>query len=278
MLLKFLNFKIVFVLLFCSFWIKAREIRFPEEELAAESVLPIFSKNNQVTMNRNVKLKYKITAMGSLDYRADDPFYHRLAFSSELGFFLNEAHGLSLLGLYFSEGISAIGKFFSEGDKKLQNISFYAAEAPHPKYAFLLNYNWVPFYGKLSLLKNIVMNYNISFHLGAGALALIQDQSPGPYELYDFSNLRFSPIIISGLNQKIFIGKKFYIHGWLRFFLYYGPNPVWCRIGTSSNVSDTQVHSDSCLVYRTKMKSYEEFERSLIFRNLIGVGIGTLLF
>ncbi len=273
----FLCLKIACFFLFCSLWVEAREIRFPEEELAAESVLPIFPDNNKVTMNRNVKLKYKMSMMSSIDYRADDPFYSRLAFTGDVGFFLSEAHGLSLLGMYFFQGVSSIGEFFSKPNTELQNISFHATEVPHPRYAFLLNYNWIPFYGKLSLLKNVVMNYNISLHLGGGTVALVQDRNPGPYESYDLSQLYFAPILITGINQKIFIGKRFYIHGWLRFFFYYGPNPVWCRIGAVSLPVD-KVDSRSCSLYRSQTKNYDQFEKSFVFRNLVGAGFGALLF
>ena len=272
----FLNFFLIWLLLFFSFWSESREIRFPEEELAAESVLPFFPSNQKVTMNRKVKLKNKVSLLSSIDYRADDPFYYRFSKTGEVGFFINEMHGLSLMGIYFFHGVSSIGEFFSKPEQRLQNISFYATEAPHPRYAILLNYNWVPFYGKLSLFKNITTNYNVSLNLGAGALSLIQDQSPGPLETYKASLVRFVPIVMAGINQKIFIGKRVFIHGWLRFFLYHGPNPVWCKHGAITFPAD-KIEQDSCSLYRSKKKSYDQFDKSLVFRNLVGGGAGLLI-
>ena len=268
--------KIIFLLLFSSFWAESREIRFPTEELATESVLPVFSGNDRVLMNRNVELKHKLNVMGSVDYRADEPFYYRVALSGGMDFFLNEAHGLGALGVYFLGGVSSIGDFFSKPSTQLNGNSFQATEAPHPRYAFFLNYNWVPFYGKLSLFKNVVTNYNISLNLGVGAVALIQDQSPGTLREYG-SLVSFAPIMIAGLNQKIFIWKRYYIHGWLRFFLYYGPNPIWCKIEPKTLPID-QTDVNACLKYTRKTKPYSDFDKTFVFRNLVGLGAGVLLF
>ena len=227
-------------------------------------------------MNRNVKLKNKISLLSSIDYRADDPFYYRVALTGEVGFSINETHGLSLTGIYFLHGTSSIGEFFSKPTTDLQNISFYATEAPHPRYAILLNYDNAPFYGKLSLIKNVTINYNMSFKIGIGGLSLIQDQSPGPTEIYKASLMSFAPIVMTGVSQKVFIGSKFFIHGWLRFFLYYGPNPVWCRIGAIT-FPVNKIDQDSCSLYRATKKSYDQFDKTLVFRNLAGGGFGFLI-
>lgn len=254
------------LLLWGPVFVKAGEIRFPEEELAPESVLPVFEKNNQATMNRRVQLKYKLGVNSSFAGRMDEPFLHPFTVMGALEFFFNETHGVRFSGLYFWPGLSHNGL-------KIESVysSFKPEKIHHPQFGFFFSYALAPFYGKISLAKNIVTNLNLSMSLGLGALALDLD-----YRRYA-SDLRWTPAGWVELNQKIFIGRRFYFHGVLNFLIYYAPNPVWCRRhpALGENISD-----DVCDFYvnRGKVMSYESVEKDILFRTVVGGGMGILLF
>ena len=249
---------------------EAVEIRFPEEELAAESVLPVFENNKKVTMNRRVQLKNKLGISGSFSGRMDEPFLHPFAFSGALEFFFNETHGVRLSSLYFWPGLSRIGLNVISEMKERYEVSFDPGKVHHPQYGFFLSYALAPFYGKISLAANLVTNLNFSMYVGLGMLSLDLD-----YNRYS-SDLQWTYASLIEFNQKIFIGQKFYLYGVLNFLIYHAPNPVWCRVfAPEKNVGD-----DSCDFYtnRSQVISYENTEKNILFRTIVGGGVGVLLF
>ena len=253
----------LFLLLSYFPFVEAREIRFPDEELAPESVLPVFDSHKNVTMNRRVQLKNKLGLRGSFLGRMDEPFLHPFTFTGGLEFFFNETHGVRLSSLYFFPGLSHIGSTVSEAPFKTD-----PGKIHHPQFGFFLSYALAPFYGKISLATNIVTNLNLSIYVGLGALALDLN-----YTRYQ-SDLRWTYAGWVELNQKVFIGQRFYIHGSLNFLIYHAPNPVWCS-DPNRGVSD-----DSCDLYanRRNRMPYEQAEKSILFRTVVGGGIGVLLF
>lgn len=255
----------LFFFVFCCLLLEtafSAEIRFPEEELESESVLPVFKNNKNVIMNQRVRLKHKLNFMGSIVHRSDEPFFAQLAFDGGVGFFFNEAHGIGLSAIYFQSGLSFIGKQLSTDgvlnkDTK-QPVKFDAGLAPHPQYAIFFYYATVPFYGKLSFSKNIAVNFNISILGGGGGLLLAKRQRSG---LMTLEQEKWVPAAYLALNQKIFIGKQFYIHWGLNLVGYYGPNPI------DKKLRNTPISID-----------FEHFSNTVIIRLLAKCGIGILVF
>jgi len=60
----------------------------------------------------------------------------------------------------------------------------------------------------------------------------------------------------------------------LSFLIYYAPNPVWC-----TNI-ETVVQDNSCnhFLNRSNVMSYEKTEKDILFRTIVGGGLGILLF
>ena len=261
-------------------------IRFPDEELAQETVLPVFENNKNVVMNRTVQLKYKLNLSQSILFRGDEPFYNPLAFSLNMGFAFNETHSMKLIGLYFQPGISTQGQALKRGvpiaykeapglspsgkdlvqrSKKkttVEILKFDAGTAPHPKAALFAGYEIIPFYGKLSFTKTIAAHFHISLLFGGGAVALTP--VGGDVGLSALELLRWQPAGCVQLNQKIFFTRRFYIHGEINMFGYYGPNPVNKKL---FNLSRQQITI-----------GFEEFESTFFVRNFVGGGLGFLLF
>lgn len=256
----------VFLLLWGPVFLKAVEIRFPEEELAPESVLPVFEKNKRATMNRRVQFKHKLGVNSSFAGRMDEPFLHPFAFTGSLEFFFTETHGVRLSGLYFWPGLSHNGL-------NIQKVysAFQPGKIHHPQFGFFFSYALAPLYGKISLAKNIVTNLNLSVYLGLGALALDLDYSRFP------SDLRWTYAGWIEFNQKIFIGRRFYFHGFLSFLIYQAPNPVWCKRTPELGKA---ISDDVCDFYvnQREVMSYEKADMDILFRTIVGGGVGGLLF
>lgn len=261
----------LFFLFLCIPLVEAKEIRFPDEELAPESVLPVFENNKKVTMNRRVQLKHKLGLSGSFLGRMDEPFLYPVTFSGALEFFFNETHGVRVSGFYFWPGVSS--RFVSALSelKREKKTVFDPGKIHHPQYGFFFSYALAPFYGKISLATNIVANLNLSIYFGLGALALDLD-----YRRYP-SNMQWTYAGLVEFSQKVFIGRRFYLHGSLSFMIYRAPNPIWCR---DVQTRGANVPYDSCDHYanRRDVMPYEKSEMDILFRTIVGGGFGVLFF
>ena len=252
----------LFLFLLCLSFAEGKEIRFPDEELAPESVFPVFENNKQATMNRRVQLKNKLGISGSFLGRMDEPFLHPVTFSGAVEFFFNETHGVRISSFYFWPGLSSIGLSVIS-----QTKDFDPGKVHYPHFGFFFSYALTPFYGKISLATNAVVNLNLSMYFGLGALAL-------DYDVQYSSDMRWAYSALMELNQKVFIGRRFYFHGSLSFLIYHAPNPIWCRGGPG------YTGNDSCNLYvnRRDVLSYEETEKDILFRTIVGGGLGFYYF
>jgi outer membrane beta-barrel protein len=192
----------------------ADTIEFPEEELASESVLPVFDhpvavKSRSVSTARRIELG----AMGG--YSLTEPFFNPVSFGLTGTYHLNEEHGINIFGNFFMEGLNEYGKQLNpipnakdnNGNPINANIQY----APAPKYLLLASYQYTGFYGKLSLTKDSVMNLGIYGLLGVGMMG-IGDTS--------------KPVVSVGVGQKFYLTKAFALRFDLRFLMYQGPDPV----------------------------------------------------
>ena len=255
---------------------EGREIRFPTEELAREYMLPVFEGNPRATMNRKVVLKHKLDVFGAALFRGDEPFYFPLMFFPGIAFYFNEMHGVSITGVYFWPGLSSKGEQLLRTptrDQQFAVVQFNAALVPHPQWGVFAHYLLTPFYGKISLSKTLIVHFNLSISAGVGALNLVQNQcaqcTRGRVAL---ESVAWRPAVWLGLKQRFFLGRRFYTYGEFGFFSYYGPNPV-NENAKSSNAHPPEDFMDPSLFY------FERDSREVfLFRNVIGVGIGMLLF
>ena len=266
---------------FFTVHVQARKIRLPKEELAREYVLPVFQGDRRTIVNRNIQLKYRLDLSGSALFRSDEPFYYPLAFLLESGFFVNEFHGVHLLGVYFNEGLSVTGNELVKGvtdqlDKGI-TLQMNTELVSHPWMAAFLSYTFVPFYGKFSLSKKLVPNFNFNFSVGVGGVFLAQQHCGACRESRrEYTVTR--PALLLKFNQKIFMNNQFYIHVNISFFSYYGPNPVQERLKRSSTQPLTKPLSIGDQTNLSLFDFSEDSKETLLIRNLVGAGLGLILF
>ena len=166
-------FSVCFFSLIClvsTVW--AVTIEFPKEELARESVLPRPDRPFAVH-SRLIPTEGRFELGASVGMVTSEPFLNPYRFGGHLAYHITETHGVVFMGRYHFQGLGSNGKRF-EGTDLNEDASatnfVRLSYAPQINSSFLLNYQMVPFYGKISLLKNTVMNLSIHLTLGAGVV------------------------------------------------------------------------------------------------------------
>ncbi len=218
-----LKFFFVFLLAFFASPSLAVKVHFPKDELASESVLPLLDKS-QMVLNRNVSLKWSLEIGAGAGFGMDEPYYFPYYPSGFLALHWTEVQAISLTGIYFIFDLFQTGKNLSPTERKLsqagkklyegvgknpdeiKKIDF--SKIPSPQYSFFVNYQYTPFYGKISLSKSWVMNLSIYGFAGPGlVISNNNDQWPA-------GNV--------GIGQKLYFNKWFGLRGDLSFYGYYG--------------------------------------------------------
>ncbi len=199
---------------------RADRVQFPDEELATESVLPVFDQA-QAVRNRLVQLsgRFELGVGGSYDLI--EPFFNPYGFNLNATYNFTEEHGINVFYNYYMGGnTSYVGQL-----NNIPNTSskFNLQNAPAPAYQFLINYQYTAFYGKLSLAKDMVMNLSLFGFAGAGG-SQIGDS--------------LNPTLDVGLGQKFYFNANHAFRFDLRFNFYQGPDVVSSTIpATGGTVS-----------------------------------------
>ena len=202
-------------LIFCVFPVEALKIRFPDEELASESVLPLMDPP-QMILNRNLPLKFRGELGAGLGVALDEPFYFPFYPVGVLAFHLTEVHAISVTGSAFFSKRSKGGNELSEGEGLKSGEKFDPLKAPYPQMMAFANYQYTPYYGKISLAKNWVMNLSIYGFAGPGLIVTDQNDQllAGNF----------------GIGQKLYFNKWLGIRGDLGVYGYYGPAPAKLKL------------------------------------------------
>ena len=143
-LLKILGLTaIVFFLMPKAVCFATQNIQFPEEELANESVLPIFDQPVSVK-NRSVLTAQRLEVGGGGGYSLSEPFLNPLSVAVMASYHFTEDHAFNLFGLYNLGGLGDNGKKLNPipGSKDPVTGSVVNANlqyAPQPKYLLLGN-------------------------------------------------------------------------------------------------------------------------------------------
>ena len=193
----------------------ADEIEFPEEELARESTLPIFDKQRAV-LNRHVvtEKRFEFGVGGGIEM--NEPYYNDYMFSAQGTYNYSEMSAINVQGLYWMDGLSDYGEQLRKGSNTAPVFpAFDAGLAPHPVWAVFANYQFIAYYGKISVTKQTVMNLNLFALAGLGYINMDSISTVG-------FNL--------GLGQNFFITNNVGIRADLRWLIFQGPNPPSQRL------------------------------------------------
>jgi len=212
----------------------AEKMAFPEEELARESVLPKFDVPNSVR-NRNITVGGKFELGGFLGKVTDEAIYNQAQMGFLGTYHINEVHGVN-----FSYGI--MGSGIGDYSKTLKSsVGLDLSKTFGPKSVALASYQLTVFYGKLSILKNVVVNTHIYGLAGLGTV------------MYDgLTTMAFD----FGLGQRFYFTKNFALRFDLKFVRYSGPNPIYRPPGKDKSTSKTELESGNLKISNFESTTY----------------------
>jgi len=194
---------LIVTVVFFSIESKADEMDVPKDELAQESVLPVF--DNAVSVkSRNVQDAgtFDIGLLAGL--AITEPIANTSKYGISINYHLNMVHSIGLLWAMNSTGLSKD----AEGLKNDFGLDF--TRAPYPQYSLMGDYNYKLYYGKLSVTKNGVINTSIYTSGAAGVIKYI-------HKMY--------PAIAIGVGERFYITNNFAFKVDLRFFVNNAPIP-----------------------------------------------------
>jgi len=200
----------------------ADDIEVPEEELARDTTLPVFSKR-RIVLNRNVITTGRFEFGGGVGFELNEPYYNTTMGQFQGTYNLTDLSAVNVQGLYWMSGLSSYGsQLKSTGTTSNPHEYFDAAKAPHPQWGLLVNYEYIAYYGKISISKQTVMNLNTFGLLGVGYINM---GSVG------------DPALNLGVGQNFFFTKNIGMRWNLRWLLFQGPDPTSVRLTQSDNPS-----------------------------------------
>ncbi len=220
-----MKFAWILVSLSFSWQALAVTIEFPEEELARESVLPVF-ENALAVKSRMVPTEGRVELGLAAGFAMNEPFFNTTRFGGHLAYHLTETHGILLSGQIYSDGLGDNGKALAGTD--LNNgagETFIRMDfAPQPAYHFFANYQITPYYGKISVFKDFVMNLSLYGLLGLGVVDVGGETTPA---------------LNVGIGQKFYFSKNWGIRADLGLMAYEGVNFFVSSNGGPSPLQDT---------------------------------------
>jgi outer membrane beta-barrel protein len=209
-----------FLVLALSFSLNAHgiTIEFPEDELAKESVLPVFEGGTVAVKSRRVVTKKKFEVGPMFGFIFNEPFFSPLTYGIHAGYHVNEFHSFALNGFLRQSDLSSdadqVDKDLAAGGSQIINFKV----VPVPQYLLTLDYQLTPYYGKISMTKDFVMNLALYVFGGVGAMDV---------------GGQMAPLLNVGVGQNLFITKRVGLRLDMKFLMYEGLNV------TSNNATST---------------------------------------
>lgn len=232
-------------------------IEFPEEELARESVLPVFD-NTVAVKSRLVPTAGRIEFGLAGGFAMNEPFFNSARFGGHLAYHFTETHGVLLQGQMYGDGLGNNGKSLAGTDLNTGAGETYLRMeyAPQPKYHFLVNYQITPYYGKISVFKDFVMNLSLYGLAGIGMIDVGGETTPA-------FNI--------GIGQKFYFGKNWGIRADLGMLAYQGVNFFEGAGGSKTPLEDA-IGSPSNTFTPTQ-KNPSDFEREMNYDLHLSVAV-----
>ncbi|MEZ4872177.1 MAG: outer membrane beta-barrel domain-containing protein [Bdellovibrionales bacterium] len=222
----------------------AEVIEFPDEDLATETVLPVF-ENKAAVRNRIIDLNKKVEAGFLLGATLNEAFYKSEVFGINLGYHFNDLHGLAFHYFTWSGELSSYGGQLKNAPASVIDSPIDFSKAPSAESMYMLNWEYNAFYGKISLSKQTVYNLHVYSMLGLGQI-----------KFGDQSNL----VVNAGIGQRVYFSKNWALRMDFNLLFYNALDP------SSLGALDPSGPSYSASDFSTK----NYFNQSLTF-GLVGI-------
>lgn len=181
----------------------AEVIDLPLDELAKESVLPIFDRPVSVR-NRLVVTEGRIDLNLAYGMALSEPIFNVSRFSLSGYYHTSEDHAFGLIFAKNSTGLSS----YASQLKEQFFLDF--KRAPAPDQALMFDWNLKMFYGKMSLTKDTVFNLSLHSTVAAG--------------LVKYSHKSY-PAIAPGIGQKFYFSPNVALRFDMRLYMHQAPIP-----------------------------------------------------
>lgn len=213
----------------------------PEEELAKESVTPIFDHMVAVK-NRNVVLEKHFDMGGYYGWALSEPIANVSKLGLNAYYHTSEHHAW---GFFLNMNFAGLSSYAKQLNSQFQ-LDF--ERAPKPELTLMADYNLLAYYGKMSISKNTVYNLHA---LGSFALGAVKYQ----HKTY--------PAIAMGLGEKFYMTNRFSLRFDLRLFIHNAPVPFKqgaLRVGSSPD----------------PVPAYGDFEERITYTTVLDLGLSYL--
>jgi len=190
-------------------------VEIPAQELPRESVYPVFD-HPQMVKSRNVVFENKIEVSANVGTSVNEAFVDQILYGVMATYHLSNVHA----GQLYASGVSSqASSYTGQLDREVTQPLNYSL-IPKPKYFILGAYEITPFYGKMSITKQTVMNLSTYGTIGGGLMGLGDTNSW---------------LLGLGLGQNFFFGSHWGLKLDMRGLIYNGINPVSYDHRTSSS-------------------------------------------
>ncbi|MEQ1666063.1 MAG: outer membrane beta-barrel domain-containing protein [Bdellovibrionales bacterium] len=213
----------------------AEEIKFSKEELARESVLPVF-KTRKTVLNRNVSLTKRISVAAGAGFVMNEPLNSSIQYGGLINYHLDEVRGVQARFYIWNQGDSSYTEQLDAGAGRTLGLK----NRPRPQYLATANYQYSIFYGKISMGKKIVTNMSL---YGLAGLGMINIGG----SMYPMADL--------GLGMKFYFNRNIALRLDLVSMIYNGPN-ILSKSGTIA-----------------PNEPVDSFETTVSLNNVLGVGL-----
>lgn len=221
-------------------------VELPPEELAQESVYPVFDRPVSVK-NRNVVTSKRYEVGLYYGNALTEPIFNVSKFGLAGYYHINEEHAF---GVFFEKNSAGLSKYGTQlhdvTDSNGAQIHLNLNRAPAPDSTAMVDYNFKAFYGKMSLTKSVVFNISTYGSLAAGMVKYANKSYPG---------------VALGIGQKYYMTNKFSLRLDLRMFANNAPIPFFKTAGTVG------------LPDETTAPSYDQFKERITYTTNINVGV-----
>lgn len=186
---------------------KTEKVKFSEGELATETVLPVFREKVAVK-NRNVILKKRFGFSANAGSTLNDAMFDIISIGGGFNYHFSDKNSVYLDFIIHnvseSKFVSTIENAGGTVSNDFSNVSKLSSQ-------YTANWEYEPYYGKLSFSKSLVFNMSTYVYAGGGMI-----------NFTDTSSALFQ----GGIGQKVFFSKNWGLRLDLRGMFYQQPNIV----------------------------------------------------
>lgn len=238
------------VVIVCAFLLHktafaAEVVELPQEELATESVLPVFDKSVSVK-NRNIVTAKRWDADLFYSYAMTEPIANVSKFGGAVYYNINEDHAL---GFMYAKNFSGLSSYANQLHSQY-GLDY--SRAPQPENTYLLDYNLKAFYGKMSLSKSLVFNTLLYGSASAGAV--------------QFQNKTY-PAVAIGLGEKFYFNKAWALRFDLRLYANQAPIPF---------LKDAMHDGSGPNGTNDPKPSFDQFDERITYTTTLDIGLSYL--